>query len=91
MVPGSPDTTREYRRLERNLRTHDAPPEQELNALGRAGRELVSMFFDSPLLYIYLKRLVQRCAVDGRPSMLRYILLTAAHWPRTSGLFRWAF
>lgn len=47
----------EYRRLERNLRTEEAPTEKDLDALGREGWELVGMFFDSPLLYLYLKRL----------------------------------
>lgn len=56
MVPMPDHTTWEYRRMDRNLRKEDPPTEQELEALGRERWELVGMFFDSPLLYLYLKR-----------------------------------
>jgi hypothetical protein len=46
----------EYRRILRNLRTEDAPTEDELNALGKEGWELTGLFSDSPFLYLYFKR-----------------------------------
>jgi hypothetical protein len=46
----------EYRRITRNLRTEEAPSEDELNRLGDEGWELTGLFSDSPFLYLYLKR-----------------------------------
>jgi hypothetical protein len=57
VVPGPSSREEwEYRRIERNLRTEEPPTEQELETLGKDGWELVGMFFDSPLLYLYFKR-----------------------------------
>ncbi len=57
MVPLRDDSVWEYRRIERNVRTESAPSEDELNALGQNGWEVAGMYFDSPMLYLYLKRL----------------------------------
>lgn len=55
-VPVRDETTWEYHRVVRNLRTEDPPTDAELNALGGDGWEAVGLFFDSPFLYLYLKR-----------------------------------
>lgn len=47
----------QYRLVTRNLAKQDAPSEDELNALGADGWEMAGLFSDSPLLYLYFKRL----------------------------------
>jgi hypothetical protein len=43
----------------RNLRTEQAPSQDELNALGADGWELAGVFADLPFVYFYFKRLVE--------------------------------
>lgn len=49
----------EYKQLIRNLRTEQAPSQDELNALGADGWELAGVFADLPFVYFYFKRLVE--------------------------------
>jgi len=47
----------EYKQLVRNLSIENAPTEDELNMLGKEGWELVSVVNDSPMTYLYFKRM----------------------------------
>lgn len=49
----------EYKQLIRNLRTEQAPSQDELNTLGADGWELAGVFADLPFVYFYFKRLVE--------------------------------
>jgi hypothetical protein len=49
----------EYKQLIRNLRTEQAPSQDELNALGADGWELAGVFADLPFVYFYFKRLTE--------------------------------
>lgn len=46
----------EYKLVVRNLRTEQAPSEEELNALGADGWEMSGVFADLPFTYFYFKR-----------------------------------
>jgi hypothetical protein len=47
----------DYKQLARNLAEEKVPAEDELNALGADGWELVAIFNDPPFVYFYFKRL----------------------------------
>jgi hypothetical protein len=49
----------EYKRLERNLESESAPTEDDLNALGNEGWELVSTLAHKGQVYLYFKRLAE--------------------------------
>jgi hypothetical protein len=46
----------EYKLVVRNLRTEQAPTEDELNALGKDGWEMSGVIADLPFTYFYFKR-----------------------------------
>lgn len=48
----------EYKRLVRELDRENAPTEDELNALGAEGWDLVSMISHAEHMYLYFKRLI---------------------------------
>ena len=50
------ETVWEYKLLRRNLSKEEAPNEQELNELGKAGWELAGVFADIPFVHFYFKR-----------------------------------
>ncbi len=47
----------EYKVVTRNLSKEDAPTAEELNGWGTDGWELAGVFDDSPLIYLYFKRM----------------------------------
>jgi hypothetical protein len=49
----------EYKQLVRNLAQEKTPTEDELNALGADGWELVGIFTATPFVYFYFKRLAE--------------------------------
>lgn len=54
------DVRWEYKRVARNLATEAALSEAELNALGAEGWELAGSFVDSPFVYFYFKRRIEK-------------------------------
>jgi hypothetical protein len=56
MIYVKEDPSWEYKQLVRDLASDKAPTEEELNALGRAGWELVSTVSHATQVYFYFKR-----------------------------------
>ncbi len=57
MIYVKEDPAWEYKQLVRNLAKEKAPTEEELNALGRQGWELVGVMNQAKAAYFYFKRL----------------------------------